>query len=148
MNNEEFMLKEDEEKKGKLLRVLNAKLPKASVEDLVKIVSALNLKRQYNIKVFTKKEHLAHYAVEETIKRKESIDGINWESSTISSINVILGDITPGKYTNINGEESYEDTQLSDDTKLFAFIKENRNLGYMDLSKPEFENYLCLYLAD
>jgi hypothetical protein len=148
MNNNEFMEKLDEEKKGKLLRVLNARLPEASIEDLIKVVSALNLKRQYNIKVIKKKEHLAHIATEENIKRNEDIDGIHWESSTISNITVIMGDITPGKYKNIDGEESYEDTKISEEKGLYAFTKENRNLGYIDLSKPEYENFLCLYLAE
>jgi hypothetical protein len=145
MNNNEFMEKEDQEKRSKLLRVLNARLPEASVEDLIKVVSALNLKRQYNIKVIPKKEHLAHLATAETIKRNEDIDGISWESSTISNITVIMGNIVPGKYENINGVESYVDTEISFNEGLYAFIKENHNLGYTDLSKPEYENFLCLY---
>ena len=147
MNNNEFMEKKDEEKRGKLLRVLNSKLPGVPVEDLMKVVAALNLKRQYNIKIFDKLEHMATFATNETIKRDENIDGIEWTSSSVSQVTVIMGDITPGFYKNINGVEEYEDTQISETgQQLYALTKENHNLGYMDLSRPEYENFLCLYV--
>lgn len=146
MNNNEFMKQKEESKKTKLVSVIGAKVPSIEKEDLVKIVSALNLKRQYNIRVIKDKKHITQLATEENIKHNEDINGIQWETITTSTLNVIIGEITPGSYENINGEEKYIDTVAKiKDGAVVAFTKENHNLGFLDVNRPEYENFLYLY---
>ena len=102
MNNNEFMEKKEEEKRNKLLRVLNSKLPTANVEELVKVVMSLNLKRQYNIRVVNKFDYVGKLAINENISFDEDINGIKWQTTTNSSVQVISGDIIPGSYSKIN----------------------------------------------
>ena len=146
MNNNEFMGKKEEEKRNKLLRVLNSKLPTANVEELVKVVMSLNLKRQYNIRVVNKFDYVGKLAINENISFDEDINGIKWQTTTNSSVQVISGDIVPGSYSKINDEESCEETQVNSSPEEFiAFTKEIHNLGYLNVDRPEYENYLYLY---
>lgn len=145
MNNLEFLEKKESEKRNKLLRILAAKLPGVDPEELVKVILLLNLKRQYCIRTIDNFNYISRLATEEDIVIDEDVNGIEWQNTTRTKINVLAGNIKPGNYKRNNEDEEYVETKvLSGPSDLIIFIKEVHNSGF-DLNRPDYENYLYLY---
>lgn len=144
MENVKFMGRTEIQKKDKLVRVLHTKLPKASKEDIVKIVDTLNLKRQYSIRVCRNIMHLQNLAVKGSVENKEDIAGTDWTSVTETKIKMIMGNIIPGRYEKTGDKDEYSEAKVGD-SPIYAFIQEKHHVGYLDAEKPEYENFLYLY---
>lgn len=144
MKNEKFMDRTEIQKKDKLLRVIRTKIPSAGKEDIVSIIQALNLKRQYNIRVCRNMHHLRNLVVAGTVENLEEVNGADWVSVTETRIRTILGDITPGKYKKEGGKDEYLEAKVGE-SPIYAFVQEKHHSGYLDVKKPEYENFLYLY---